>query len=206
MNSKIILIVVVMLLATGGVVYYVTLQEDKSPQESIKETSVDDGDSVIPDIDGARTEPDAEDKPEEVAGGGWQTYKNEEFNLEFEYPNDWYHGGGPRGDNQFLICLNPKGMAGDCIGLVTISWNIDFDKRYSAIKKLFEKYEVTESETTISNVPAKMFVVSGYEKGREGFTRELFFERSGLIYNIAVIYGKEGVFDHIVKSFKILKN
>jgi len=135
-----------------------------------------------------------------------QTYINETFNLEFEYPNDWYYNDHSSGDNQFLICLNPKGISGDCVGLITISWNVDFEERYNGIKKVFEKYEVTESETTISNVPAKMFTVSGYESGREGSTRELFFEHDGFVYNIGIGYGNERVFDQIVKSFEILKD
>ena len=135
---------------------------------------------------------------------GWQTYHNEEFGFEFKYPGTWYYGGGSRGDNQFLICLNPAGVAGDCTGLVTISWNVDFEERYSGTKSLFEKYQTEEFEISIAGIKARLLTISGYTKGREGFSRELFFERDGFIYNIALVSGKENVFDQILSTFKFI--
>ncbi|MDO8633436.1 MAG: hypothetical protein Q7K38_02740 [Candidatus Wildermuthbacteria bacterium] len=135
---------------------------------------------------------------------GWQTYRNEEYGVEFQYPDDWYTGGGLRGDTQFLICLNPSGVSGDCTGLVTISWNVDFEERYKAIKNVFKEYTIEESTIYVAGEMGKLLKISGYPKGGEGFSREVFFENNGFVYNIAVESGRKDVFDQILSTFRFI--
>ena len=135
---------------------------------------------------------------------GWQTYRSKEYGIEFQYPDDWYTGGGLRGDTQFLICLNPSGVSGDCTGLVTISWNVDFEERYDAIKSLFREYTIEESTIYVGGETGRLLKISGYPEGREGFGREVFFERDGFVYNIAMGVGRKDVFDEILSTFRFI--
>jgi len=144
-------------------------------------------------------------QPQILDTSNWQTYRNDEYGVEFKYPSDWYAGGSLRGDNQFLICLNPSGVAGDCTGLITVSWGVDFDERYQAIRNLFSEYSVQESTTQIGTEQAVLMKISGYPSGREGFSRELLTTHEGDVYTISMVSGEERVFEQILSTFRFIE-
>ena len=131
---------------------------------------------------------------------GWQIYKNEKYGFEFKYPVGWYAGNQDR-NSQYLICLNPTGVSGDCTGLVTVSWGVNFTERYSAIKNLFVSQSVEESEVNFSGAVAKLLTI----ENPGGFSRELLFEQNGFVYNIGMVSGKEDVFDQILSTFRFVQ-
>jgi len=82
MNQKIILtILVLVLLAVGGAVYYTSMQKEQVVQESIKETSADNGDSTIQLLDSTELS--------KSCITDWKTYRNEKFGYEICFPKTW---------------------------------------------------------------------------------------------------------------------
>ncbi|MFY9462844.1 MAG: HEPN domain-containing protein, partial [Candidatus Sungiibacteriota bacterium] len=66
--------------------------------------------------------------PQEVPDTlSWKTYRNEEYGFEVKYPKEWYYTGGERGNLQYLLCFNPRGLSGDCSFLLTLNHNTTLD-------------------------------------------------------------------------------
>jgi len=128
----------------------------------------------------------------------WKTYHNERYGFQFKYPPTWYYSGGIRGDNQYLICLNPNNTSGDCTGLLTVNWNVSFQERYSTMKSLFIKNgSVKESEMFVDGVNGKLLTVSG----SGGYTKSVFWEKYYL-FNFEMLFGNDILFNQILSTFK----
>lgn len=78
MNQKVLIAILIIILLAVGAVYYILSQKSK-PFEPINESSMDSGDSIIPDLKEVET-------VTKTQISGWKTYHNEEFRFEFQYP------------------------------------------------------------------------------------------------------------------------
>jgi len=139
------------------------------------------------------------DSKSSVDTSSWKTYQNDKYGFEFKYPATWYYNQGFRGDTQYLICLNPLGSSGDCTAVLTVNWNVDFEDRLNAMKSLFiEKYSVEESIIQVDGVDGKLLKINN----PGGFTRLLFWEKGGYLYNLQAT---EDLFSQILPTFKFIK-
>jgi hypothetical protein len=131
---------------------------------------------------------------------GWKIYTNEKYGFEMKYPADWYYVVSDY-DNQQLVCLNPEGISGDCDGLLTVSWDVGLQERYEAIKQLFKGYVISESDIKIDGRDGKLLTI----ENESGFSKELFFENEGYIYNFSILTGKEVIFNRMLSTFKLIR-
>jgi hypothetical protein len=131
----------------------------------------------------------------------WNIYRNEEYGFEIKFPNNWaYHVNDY--ETQQLICFYPGKYPGDCPGILSVSWNIDFQERYTKTKQLFEKdYDVIESIISIDDTEGKLLTI----KDTTGFSKSVFFEKENYIYNFAIIVEEEFLFNQILSTFKFIE-
>lgn len=137
--------------------------------------------------------------PEAVA----KTYHNTKFNLNFSYPEDWnqttnYYDSGT------IVCLNPPRGTGDCSIQVTEYKNRSMADVMDMQEKIFADYNIETGKTTILSRDAKLLTITGYETGREGFSRVIVFEAGDNIYTAGAVDRHEEVFSDLLNSFSVV--
>ena len=203
MKKYLIILVLIILVLAGAVYYYLNFQKPADQSDQVACTMdakiCPDGSAV------GRQGPKCEFAECPVAKvldetADWQTYKSDKYGFEFKYPTGWHYNAS-NDLAQTRVCLNPKGISGDCSAILTINSGITKADFQSKFKTLYEKNgSVSESIIGINGIDGNLFYISG-----NGFSKNVFFDKNGYVYSFAVIAEHEDVFEKILTTFKFTK-
>ena len=133
----------------------------------------------------------------------WKTYANTKHGFSFEYPADWKSTEEERGEYQFFVCLMPNDWSDiSCPVSVLANQGVSLDVVYEFARQGFDELTVVETNTSVAGSSGTLIRVSGYAEEDAGYTRLVFFEYKGVVYDVRTINGGEDVFNHILATFK----
>jgi hypothetical protein len=204
-NIFIITAIIVAVIAIGATAIYITLRqegEEMKPKQPVITPPKIPEEPIVQPEEPTPTEP--------IDISDWKTYRNEEYGFEVKYPKDWYYITNKM-KYQEMVCFNPRGIAGDCTGVLTISqsWNSTFQKEDPPgfypkewEEWLLKNYTFTKSTVFISGIEGKLYKIDN----PDGWSQMVYFKKNGYIYNFGMIFPRnEIIFNKMLNSFRFIK-
>ena len=134
---------------------------------------------------------------EKIDTSNWQTYRNEEFGFEFEYPEGWYLAS--ESDKEGLILTKKDYNEGDSWLVINLRKNLS-DKDSKTVFSGLTKTTMIAGQETFGN--------TGLSNTQSIGANTYYFEKDEVLYLFQAVYYKksDGEIEKILSTFKFIEN